>query len=258
MPSVPSGAYPAQWAQAAYAPPSQPLVAPFTPPPFPAPAAPPPVADAPRLTASLRLTGLAVVMLVVITIIAFTAPVAVASARTIAYPKPSISISAPNTATIQMGDNVSLSATVIHGRDLTFNWQFGDGSSASGQSVSHQFTQHGPNTVTLTATDPIGQSASATQNFTVLYPAPTANFTYQADSYIACAIDFDASASTAPGNGDSIANYAWDFGDGNTVANGYSSPTEYYSVAGTYNVTLTVTEQDNLTASTQQQVVVTC
>ncbi|HUY75906.1 MAG TPA: PKD domain-containing protein [Ktedonobacterales bacterium] len=237
-----AGGYPAPWAQSPYA--QAPGQAPVVPP----PTSPP----APGATASLRLTMLAVAMLIIITIIAFTAPVAVASARTIAYPRPVVSIGVASGAAIHIGDTVSFTATVGSGHDLSYNWDFGDNTTAVGEHVEHVFQQNGPTTVTLTATDPIGQSAQASQNLNILFGAPTATFTYQADlTNYQCGVDFDASSST----GQNLS-YAWDFGNGDTSQE--SAPSEGYAQAGTYQVTLTVTDTDNQTATDTQSVVVTC
>lgn len=62
------------------------------------------------------------------------------------------------------------------------------------------------------------------------------------------------SANNSVGNG-SITSYAWDFGDGvkSTIAN----VSHTYTVPGTYNVTLLVTNQYNLTNTQQMTIIVT-
>lgn len=78
---------------------------------------------------------------------------------------------------------------------------------------------------------------------------PTAAFTDQC-GLLACT--FDSSSSAAPGS--SITSWAWDFGDGVTSTD--SSATHTFAGSGTYPVTLTVTNADNLTDSTTQNVTV--
>ena len=61
---------------------------------------------------------------------------------------------------------------------------------------------------------------------------------------------FNASASNDPGG--TIVSYAWNFGDGTTETyvkdvNLTATATHAYEAAGTYNVTLTVTDNDDLT-----------
>ena len=71
-------------------------------------------------------------------------------------------LSVPATATV--GQPVTMSAAA--GDNLTttsVSWDFGDGSQASGSSVSHVFDEPGAKTVTITAADAVGNSVTRTQ-----------------------------------------------------------------------------------------------
>lgn len=70
-----------------------------------------------------------------------------------------------------------------------------------------------------------------------------ASFTDQCAT-LSCA--FDGSGSTDPDG--TIAAYAWEFGDGTTGSG--ATPTHNYANAGTYNVKLTVTDNEGATGST--------
>jgi subtilisin family serine protease len=79
---------------------------------------------------------------------------------------------------------------------------------------------------------------------------PVANFTYSA---IDLAVSFNASGSSDPDG--SIVSYAWNFGDGTTGSG--VTPSKTYEAAGTYTVTLTVTDNAGATGSQTQNVTVT-
>ncbi|WP_182113257.1 MULTISPECIES: PKD domain-containing protein [unclassified Actinotalea] len=78
---------------------------------------------------------------------------------------------------------------------------------------------------------------------------PVASFTATADGL---RVDVDGSASSDPDG--TVASHAWTFGDGATATGATAS--HDYAVGGTYDVTLTVTDDSGETASTTQQVTV--
>ncbi len=80
-------------------------------------------------------------------------------------------ITVPATATV--GQRVAVSATASDALSATtVTWDFGDGSQADGDSVSHVFGEPGTSTVTVTATDAAGNSVTQTRVIAVA-PAPT-------------------------------------------------------------------------------------
>ncbi len=73
--------------------------------------------------------------------------------------------------------------------------------------------------------------------------APRASFTVPAaGARPGVPVAFDASASSDADG--SIARYAWNFGDGRTLADGGPGPSPVYAAPGTYPVSLTVTDEE--------------
>ncbi len=82
---------------------------------------------------------------------------------------------------------------------------------------------------------------------------PVAAFTSSCDTTLTCSLD--GSGSYDPDG--TVSTWAWDFGDGNSQAASGSPTTSYqYAVPGTYNVTLTVTDNNNATTSVTHAVTV--
>ena len=120
---------------------------------------------------------------------------------------------------------------------VDWSWDFGDGETGAGATVSHAFVERGGATVTLTVTDDEGATASASVTVNVLNRDPIAAAAVtSATAEAGEDLGFDASGST-DGDGDTLS-YEWDFGDAVTGAG--VAPAHYYRVPGVYTVTLTV------------------
>jgi PKD repeat protein len=149
------------------------------------------------------------------------------------------------------GQSVAFDAstsTDTDGSVASYAWDFGDGSTqvaSASATASHVYATPGNYTVTLTVVDNVGANATVSHQVTAVHvnQPPTAIFTSAANNLDAT---FDAGASSDPDG--TIASFQWNFGDG-TSGTG-TSPAHTYAAGGTYNVVLTVTDNDG----TQTQV----
>ncbi|WP_169978984.1 PKD domain-containing protein [Tautonia rosea] len=156
------------------------------------------------------------------------------------------SVSAGNGYSGQEGAPITLRATASSDNsDLTFSWDLnGDGTSdATGQEIVHVFPDNGTYPVTVRVTDPSGQEASATTTVTVTNAPPRVTLTSPTEGVIGNPLVFESIA-TDPSSIDQAAafKYVWDFGDGTTST--AARPNHTYTTAGTYNVSVTVTDKD--------------
>ena len=140
----------------------------------------------------------------------------------------------------------------------SYGWTWGDGtnpSSGSNPVRNKTYANSGTYDVTLTVTDAGGLTDSITKQVTVAAPnrPPVAAFTSVVQGL---KVTVDGSGSSDPDGADDIAGYAWDFDDTET-ATGATPSAHTYAQAGTYDVTLTVTDKAGVSRSLTRQVTVT-
>jgi PKD repeat protein len=144
-----------------------------------------------------------------------------------------------------------LTATVTAGTNVTYTWNFGDGSpervSGLSATVAYTYAAVGSYTATVTATNGVGQATASTQvtvtdaaitGLTAVHSGPT--------------VLGSATALTATILSGTNVTYTWDFGDGVSASVGGPSVPHTYTTAGLYTATVTATNSvGQATASTQ-------
>ena len=123
---------------------------------------------------------------------------------------------APHTITFYNNNIPSTNAT----------WNFGDGTTGIGDTVTHVYQNVGTYIVTMTVALPSGCSGSITD--TIIISQPTASFNYSAGTFCnSQSVQFNVS--TTGGS-----SYIWNFGDGTILTTTQATITHNYANAGIY------------------------
>jgi serine protease len=138
----------------------------------------------------------------------------------------------------------------------SYSWDFGDGNTATGTTVSHRFAMAGSYDIVLTVTDDDGATHSLTKT-TQITTSLVATFSLSgADTGpTPYTLTFDASDSEVLGASEGLPNivsYQWDFGDGETGSGVSVSHT--FVEPDTYTVTLSVIDSSGDTDTAQTTV----
>jgi len=139
------------------------------------------------------------------------------------------------------------------GTIASYVWNFGDGATGTGIAPSHTYAVAGSYTVALTVTDDGGASHTASQTV-VVDPAPNTPPTAAFTSTQVAALFMVFNGSGSSDSDGSIASYDWDFGDGAIGKGIYTR--HIYAAAGSYIVTLTVTDDAGATGTVSQTITV--
>ncbi|MET0887154.1 MAG: PKD domain-containing protein [Mycetocola sp.] len=150
------------------------------------------------------------------------------------------------------------SSSDVDGTIANYLWEWGDGTantSGTNATPTHVFAAAGTYQVKLTVRDDDDATHSVTLPVEVTAaPAntpPTAAYTFTPTNL---SVAFNGSTSTDPGG--SIASYSWAWDDGTPNSTG-ATPTHVFPAAGSYDVTLTVTDNGGLTDTETKTVTVT-
>lgn len=135
-----------------------------------------------------------------------------------------------------------------------YRWNFGDGKSATGKSITHKFDAAGAFDVQLTVTDDRGATSAAARFVDVsVSKPPVAQFTVSPTTGN-LSTDFHFDAGQSQDTDGNIVSFGWDFGDGGSASTKTTS--HRFTRTGTFSVKLTVTDNTHLASSTIRSVVV--
>ncbi len=129
---------------------------------------------------------------------------------------------------------------------VRYHWDFGDGTTAEGVRVNHTYVEARQYYVGLAVADDSNATAWTSLTVAVFTPKPpVAVASYEPSrAVVGEAVAFDGTLSVDPDG--SLRTYLWRFGDG-AVATG-PNPIHAYDHAGSYQVELTVIDEDGLAA----------
>jgi len=150
---------------------------------------------------------------------------------------------------------ITVDASTSIGQIVTYEWNFGDSAqiySTTSRTFTHVYGLAGAYTITLRVTDSSGRFHSVSGGISIAgVSAPTANFTFApSPGTVNVDVTFDGTSSSAD-----VIRWEWTFGDGPPVYTG-STITHKYAAAGTYSVTLMVTNASGRQASISRAVIV--
>ncbi len=153
------------------------------------------------------------------------------------HPNPVVQFSATSVC-----DGVPVSFTnqssITSGQINSYNWNFGDNTTATLPGPIHTYAADGTYNITLTATSNFNCVNAASGN-AVVYPKPAVQFAAQPVCF-GFGTSFTNQSAITSGQ---ITSYAWTFGDNTTGAG--ATPTHQYAAAGNYNVSLSATSNFN-------------
>jgi PKD repeat protein len=142
---------------------------------------------------------------------------------------------------------------------LRYVWNWGDGTpDSTTASPSHVYAVAGTYTVTLTASDAWGHAgAPVTHTATTLAEPggntpPTVVFAVPVCTARTCSVNSTGTADT-----DGIRSYSWNWGDATTPSTGAAPAAHTYVAAGTYTITVTVTDNWGKVSTASRTVTVT-
>ncbi|HVB03135.1 MAG TPA: PKD domain-containing protein [Chitinophagaceae bacterium] len=124
------------------------------------------------------------------------------------------------------------------GNPVGWKWNFGDGSPiVTLQNPEKIYTIPGTYTITLTVTNGVDSSEVIKTAYITVYQSPVVNFTVsRTTGCFPLPVSFTDQSTAGSG---SISSWIWDFGNGDT--SGVQNPSYQYHTAGSFNVTLVVT-----------------
>ncbi|MEO7767702.1 MAG: PKD domain-containing protein, partial [Ferruginibacter sp.] len=150
-------------------------------------------------------------------------------------------------------------STIADGSELSFIylWNFGDPAGGTNnvsalKSAAHYYTTAGPFNINLKITSAGGCAYDSTKILSTIFLQANAKFTVIGEN---CLNDSTIFASNSIGNGNTVANWYWDFGDGSPVVSS-QNPSHLYTSPATRSVKHWVTTDKGCTSDTLAKTVI--
>ncbi len=153
-------------------------------------------------------------------------------------------------AIVQTSDTVSFDGGAsidTDGSIVEYTWIFGDGAIAHGKSVGHSYGMDGVFMVVLTVVDDKGGADSTSVFVQVENRPPVASITGPEEAVLTL-LDIGFSGENSSDPDGKVSRWFWDFGDGRSGEG--ASAMHAYETPGSYNVRLTVMDDDGRMTST--------
>jgi hypothetical protein len=182
-----------------------------------------------------------------------------------AVPPENVGFTISPTTTPTRGQSVTFEASAATNPDTggtitSYSWNFGDGTSGSGQSATHTYANSvpaGQKTVTLTVTDSENETTTASQSLQLRNLPPTAGT-------VSCLPTNPPPAPNDPitctnngaGDQEGAISRAWDIDGDGFDDGGDQSETFFFADPGAHTIRVRITDSDQGTAIAQQQVTV--
>lgn len=153
----------------------------------------------------------------------------------VTFPYPALTVP----ATACPGQSITYNASATTGTGLSYDWDFGDQTTATTNvpTTTHSYANNGTYTVTLNVTDINGCDSTITR--TIIVEKPTAAFSVTTNincinNLVVVSAQFtDLTAGNIP-----ITSWLWNFGNGGAIT---QNPVNDYTIPGIYDVSLIVT-----------------
>ena len=139
-----------------------------------------------------------------------------------------------------LSDSIQLTSTSVGngGTIVTYNWDFGDGTTSTLPNPKKRWATSGPKTVRHWITTDQGCMSDTATKPVIVNALPIANFTASTPQCENKNITFTNISTSADGI---INTWTWDFGDGSPTVTGVGPHIYTYATTGTYTATLNVT-----------------
>jgi gliding motility-associated-like protein len=147
------------------------------------------------------------------------------------------------------GTQFAENSSISFGSIVNYEWNFGDNTTATGDSVFHQYASASTWNVTLITTSNLGCKDTITKPV-IVYPSPTAAFTFSPpNANIQQQVHFTDQSYT------NVVAWWWTFGDSTGIVT-QQNPNHSWIYSGTYPVTLIVADTNGCTDTTVQDYII--